>query len=309
MKRTKRTQTALAAMMLVASICFASQAFAWGSATHAYICDHLGAQGPLKNLNELYGGMAPDVFNYLFTDNTLRETLYGATHYSNFLDVWKSSRTPIGKALALGFISHNGLWGADGTAHGVPYNNPDGYVIGKAIAMRFKYGPFFSDGGKIDPNDLTFWLNVELYHNAVESAVDILICRHDRALGGKISAAALARSPEFPAMLVKTYRSLAPENLIRGTESDFRRNLVAYGFALMQPREKAVEDIASQLASMAGAFLAMYGIDPSGLGDLDTLAFNIINLALEECEGDYLDAVNGTIERVSSALKSNHISD
>ena len=141
------------------------------------------------------------------------------------------------------------------------------------------------------------------------AAVDILLCQKDRALGGKITAAALARSPEFPAMLVKTYHSLAPENLIRGTESDFRRNLVAYGFALVQPQDKAVEDIASQLASMAGAFLAMYGIDPSGLGDLDTLAFNIVNLALEECEKDYLDAVNGTIERVSSALKSNHISD
>ena len=148
MKRTKRTQTALAALMLVASICFASQAFAWGSATHAYICDHLGARGPVRNLNEMYGGMAPDVFNYLFTDKTLMETLYGATHYSNFLDVWKNSRTPIGKALALGFISHNGLWGADSTAHGVPYNNPDGYVIGKAIAMRFKYGAFIKTVGR-----------------------------------------------------------------------------------------------------------------------------------------------------------------
>jgi hypothetical protein len=77
----------------------------------------------------------------------------------------------------------------------------------------------------------------------------------------------------------------------------------------MQPRDKAIEDIASQLASMAGAFLAMYGIDPSGLGDLDTLAFNIINLALEECEEDYRDAVNGTIQQISGALKSNHISD
>ena len=208
----------------------------------------------------MYGGMAPDVFNYLFTDNTLRETLYDATHYSNFLDVWKNSRTPIGKALALGFISHNGLWGADSTAHGVPYNNPDGYVIGKAIQMRSIY-PILPDGD--DPSSPLFWLNVELYHNAVEAAVDILLCQKDRALGGKITAAALARSPEFPAMLVKTYRSLAPENLIRSTESEFRRNLVAYGLALVQPQEKAVEDIASQLASMAGAFLAMYGIDPT----------------------------------------------
>jgi len=295
--------------MLVGSICFAPQAFAWGSATHAYICDHLGAQGPVKNVNEMYGGMAPDVFNYLFADKALMERLYAATHYGNFMDVWKSSGTPIGRALALGFISHNGLWGADSTAHGVPYNNPEGYVIGKAIAMRFKYGAFIKDGGEVSPSDPVFWLNVELYHNAVEAAVDILLCQKDRALGGKITAAALARSPEFPAMLVKTYHSLAPENLIRGTESDFRRNLVAYGFALMQPRDKAVEDIASQLASMAGAFLAMYGIDPSGLGDLDTLAFNIVNLALEECEKDYLDAVNGTIQQVSGALKSNHISD
>ncbi|MCU0563476.1 MAG: hypothetical protein MUE48_05975 [Desulfobacterales bacterium] len=309
MKRTKRTQAALATLVLAVCIGFASQAFAWGSATHAYICDHLGARGPVKNLNEIYGGMAPDVFNYLFSDNTLRETLYAATHYGSFTDVGKSSHTLTGKALALGFISHNGLWGADATAHGVPYNNPEGYVVGKAIAMRFKFGFFFADGGQIDPNDLAFWLNVELYHNAIESAVDILLCQKDRALGGKIAAAALARSPEFPAMLVKSYRNLAPENLIRSIESDFRRNLVAYGFALAQPQEKAVEDIATQLASMAGAFLAMYGIDPSGLGDLDTLAFNIVNLALEECEGDYLEAVKETIQQVSTALNSHHITD
>ena len=39
--RTKKTQAVWAAVALMASICFASQAFAWGSATHAYISDNL----------------------------------------------------------------------------------------------------------------------------------------------------------------------------------------------------------------------------------------------------------------------------
>jgi hypothetical protein len=42
-----------------------SQAWAWGSATHAYIADRLGSTQGETNLNEIYGAMALDTFNSL----------------------------------------------------------------------------------------------------------------------------------------------------------------------------------------------------------------------------------------------------
>ena len=95
-----------------------SQAFSWGPATHAYIDDHLGRKGPVRNLNEIYGGMAPDVFNYLFSNIAWLNYLYEETHYNGNILVWKKADTITEKAVAFGFVSHNGITGADGTAHG-----------------------------------------------------------------------------------------------------------------------------------------------------------------------------------------------
>src|SRR5512138_1476024 len=89
----------VAALLLVGS---ATQAGAWGSATHVFIDDHLGAQGPLRNLNEIYGGMAPDVFNYLFDHPDLLQYLYVQTHYG-YLKVWEEADTLLGKAAVYGF--------------------------------------------------------------------------------------------------------------------------------------------------------------------------------------------------------------
>ena len=46
---------------------FSSEAFSWGFATHAYIDDHLGKTKKNQNADEIYGSVAPDTFNYLFT--------------------------------------------------------------------------------------------------------------------------------------------------------------------------------------------------------------------------------------------------
>ena len=62
------------------------QAYGWGSATHAYIDDHLGKKGPVKNLNEIYGAMAPDVFNFLFSNMDMMKYLYTVAHYRLYPD-------------------------------------------------------------------------------------------------------------------------------------------------------------------------------------------------------------------------------
>ena len=53
-------------IVILAVVLFSSEAFPWGWAVHTYIDDHLGTNRGLRNMNEIYGGMAPDVFNYMF---------------------------------------------------------------------------------------------------------------------------------------------------------------------------------------------------------------------------------------------------
>jgi hypothetical protein len=122
--------------VILVSVFTVSQVFAWGSATHGYIDDHLGKKGPVRNLNEIYGGMAPDAFNYLFSNLNWLNYLYVETHYEDNLLVWKKADTILEKAVAFGFVSHNGMTGADATAHGsYAYDAPDGWVIAKAVEM------------------------------------------------------------------------------------------------------------------------------------------------------------------------------
>ncbi len=63
----------------------------------------------------MYGGVAPDLFNYLFAP--YQPYLDGQTH-DDFLKVWEAAgprQNSVKRALAYGFVSHNDLWGADVT--------------------------------------------------------------------------------------------------------------------------------------------------------------------------------------------------
>jgi hypothetical protein len=51
--------------------------------------------------------------------------------------VWKKADTILEKAVAFGFVSHNGITGADATAHGnYAYDAPVGWVIAKAVELH-----------------------------------------------------------------------------------------------------------------------------------------------------------------------------
>ena len=145
----KKSWTMLTALVLILGL-GASQAWAWGSATHTYIDDRLNRQGPgQKNLGEMYGGVAPDLFNYLFAP--YQPYLYGQTH-DDFLKVWEAAgprQSSVKRALAYGFVSHNDLWGADVTAHhnGITFGQGQGYVIAKAQAMKPYLIPFWPPWG------------------------------------------------------------------------------------------------------------------------------------------------------------------
>lgn len=305
--------------LLVSCILFlcVTQAYGWGSATHAYIDDRIGKQGPLRNLNEIYGGMAPDVFNYLFDHPDWLEYLYMETHYENNIDLWKKANTPLEKAVAFGFVSHNGFTGADATAHGTyNYSDPDGYVIAKTVWM-VNSTPVkeLLDGLFLGDPDNVAAATYELCHTFVENAVDLLLARQDPSLGGKISAAALARTREFPDLLVKAYaRRFAHQfgldyataaKTIRSAESEFRKTSVFYGLALAQEPETARELIVEQLVALAPAFLASYEVelDLHEGTTLKQLSDDLIGEAITLCEGDYLSTVQQTILLVSSYLE------
>jgi hypothetical protein len=300
-----------------------SQAFSWGSATHAYIDDHIGRKGPVRNLNEIYGGMAPDVFNYLFSNLAWLNYLYEKTHYKDNILVWKKADTLTEKAVAFGFVSHNGITGADATAHGAyDYTlsqEPIGWVIKKAVEMAKseEIYPYLEDLGLADEEGIAD-SGYELCHTFVETAVDYLMAQHDRSLGGKISAAALARTPEFPELLVKAYAKDFQKDfnldrqtavtVIRTAENEFRKNMVSYGFALMQEPDVAKGALADQLAALAPAFLSAYGITLSEGADLSGLSNYFLSVAIDQCQNDYWTAVEGTIKFISNNLANMKIS-
>jgi hypothetical protein len=108
---------ALGILSLAFLLFSSSMAFSWGSATHAYIASRIGKILPLMNANEMYGCMAPDIFNYVFTFNpdqmeAIRYYTHGTPGHEGFMNAWrKASWWSYQKSLAYGFVAHNDVWG------------------------------------------------------------------------------------------------------------------------------------------------------------------------------------------------------
>ena len=293
-------------VILLTLVSFSSDAFSWGSATHAYIDDHLGKKGNLKNMNEIYGGMSPDIFNYMFESPYLQD-LYSTTHY-DFMEVWRAARCEAGKSLSYGFVSHNDLWGADSTAHhqGLTFGQDEGYVIAKTKIL-LQLAPLPSDSGI--PDDVAF----EIYHNIVEAGVDILVKRNDDMIGQKIMSSALVRSPEFPLLLVKAYADdLSPyfgghveeAKAIVSAEKEFRKIMILYGYALTQDEPVAIQLISEQMADLAESFLDAYGIQlPLTKEEVVALINELVQASMSLCAPDYAQEITATTAFVRQNMK------
>ena len=216
MKKQALTIGCVAAILLIFSV---SSVFSWGSATHAYIGNKIGAKGGLKDFDEMYGSLAPDVFNYTFA--SYYPYLYEQTHYTTF-NLKGVADEKLQKALAYGYFSHNGLWGADFTAHhsGITYGQGQGYVIAKATELTLQVGPLLESQGIT----LTAPVLLEVCHNFVEASVDILVTRLNPNIGQKLVQAGLFRTRAFPAMLIDVYAQgladNAPDDLARSISSN-----------------------------------------------------------------------------------------
>ena len=289
-----------------------SEAFSWGFATHAYIDDHLGQEGPWANLQEIYGGVAPDLFNYLFDDPVALAFLSDQTHHHP-LKVWKAAGRSLEKPLAHGFVSHNDLWGADYTAHHVcqKCGQTDGYAIARAKEL-LALAPLPPELGIPDE------VAIEIFHEIVENAVDILIKRKDPWIGYKLTSSALLRSPHFPHLLARAYAKdfsttagiSYPEaaRFILSAEKEFRKTIILYGQILVQDEETATQLISEQTADLARGFLALYEIDLDLPKEaIVELVTSYMMLALQICEDDYLDEIAATIHFVKGQLKAHGI--
>ena len=285
-----------------------SEAFSWGFATHAYIDDHLGKKQIHKNLNEIYGGVMPDLFNTLFDYPEYLEFLPVQTHFKS-MKVWKASRSEVEKSLAFGFVSHNGGWGADFTAHDTcrTCGQPVGYAYAKAAVLLSEY-PLPSE---LEIPDV---IAIAIFHEIVENAVDILVKQTDSSIGDRLSSAAQQRRPRFPQHLVRAYAKgfasfaqiteLEAAQFIETAESEFRDAIDSYGQILLLDEADAISAISQQTASLAQGFLALYGIDlPLSYEQVVAMVASHMVFAIELCQDDYLEEIEATIPYVKHKLR------
>ncbi len=297
--------------IFLALVLLPSTAFSWGPATHAYIDDHLGKKWGFENMNELYGGMAPDIFNYMFNYPAYIGYLYGQTH-NEFLRVWDEAKSRQGKALAYGFVSHNDVWGADFTAHdsGRTFGQNEGYIIAKAYILKAKLEQIPEYNALQLPDDKA----LEISHNLVETGADILVKRKrmDPFIGQKIITSTILRSPEFPFLLVKAYAGefskyagisyLEAAGLITSAEWEFRKTMILYGQALTQDKARAIQLISEQMAELAKSYLAVYKITlPEGVNLTPLIKF-AIEQSVEICKDDFKGEIEATINFVDREL-------
>ncbi len=289
---------------MLSLLLFSSTAHSWGLATHAYLDDQLNRKTGLMNAQEIYGGMAPDLFNYMFTA-PFASDLYMQTHYQ-FMKVSDQARSTRAKALAYGFVSHNNLWGADSTAHhaGRTVGLTEGYVIAKAKALGDMV-PLPQQLG-IPPE-----ATLKLYHAIVEAGVDILITQADPLIGQKMINAALYRSRSFPYLLVRAYAQDLSSyfgspgkaaRAIRSAESAFRKSVILYGYALVQDDMTSVQLVAEQMAETAEEYLAAQGSPLPPKEQVEQLLLYYLRTAMLLCEPDYLQEITATLEYVDQQL-------
>jgi hypothetical protein len=299
------------AVSLAMVLCAAS-AMAWGSATHAYIDERINNKVPLLKLNQVYGGMATDVFNFMVDPlhPDYQPWLSTKVHCPDCSKMWHVSLLPTAKALTYGFISHNQAWGADFYAHN--YSCPDnfpptaGYIQEKAEALFPAIKPYLAALGLDEEQQQT--LGMELLRDVIEYAVDILIIDQDKAIGPKVSAAALLRSPEFPLLLNAAYAQdfartfhlnyFQATKIISTAELQFRQTMIGYGQILAQGKVAAVGQISAQLAVLAQQLFGI-PLDPGLPGLIET----VINIAMGQCAGDFMTAIDNGINATIDAVR------
>jgi hypothetical protein len=286
-------------------------AYPWGYATHAMVADKINKPNGARNLNEIYGAMTPDMFNFSFGLPVYEPNgLYEQFHYG-FMKVWNQRKNGMEKGLALGFVSHNDLWGADWTAHhgGLTYGVGEGYIIAKALILG-QVAPLPPELGI--PEEIAF----ELYHTFVEYGLDVLTARIDPTIGWKISTAAVMRDEGFASLLIDAYAvDLSPffgspeaaAAFVTYAEQEFRNTMILYGQILMLDEPLAINSLSQYLAGFATSYLSLYGVVLPPEMDVAAVIESYLFAAMDRCQGDYPDEVRATVDYLDNSLAARGI--
>ncbi|MGB9907857.1 MAG: hypothetical protein ACPLRR_10795, partial [Candidatus Saccharicenans sp.] len=290
----------------------------WEKGTHAFIAHHLKkANGPY-DIEEMYGAMAPDAFNYLFTPPGIlyRDYLYDQTHHY-FLKIQYAVKYGYEKASSYGFISHNDTWGADSTAHhaSLTLDPNEGYVITKA-KMLDEYlksvSPDYYNLLKDYPA-----VALEICHNIIEAAGDIVLVRYDRSLGAKIIQIAARPKTNMQNLMVRAYAqgladfsqtTAAPltyaeaEQFIRATENEFRTGCLAYGWLLQQDESIILDNVIAEFKNLATVYLTAFGLPVPDEATLTALLQGSFQAAIGLIENDYLPEIMATISLLKKGM-------
>ncbi len=296
-------------LLLLAALSWPLPVWAWGSATHAHVADRLGAGQGAANLNEIYGAMALDTFNYLF-GSPYQSRLHDLAHHQA-MRVWHQAQGGDGltRSVAYGFVSHNDDWGADYTAHhrGLTYGLTNGYVIAKTAELM-------ASSTLLPMLGLPAPVANELTHIVVETGVDVLILALNPTIGQKIMDSTQARTAAFPQLMVQAY---APDlalpaadaaALITEAETRFQASMYDYGLALTFPPDTAVSLLAGQFAALADTYLRSYGISlPMTNDQIALFLAGFINEAMVLCQDDFAAELEQTVGFVDAQLRQHGV--
>jgi len=325
MKRMLKGKTFITLGLVCVSFLLPAAAFPWNQATHAYISDRLGARMGNDNLQEMWGSVAPDFFNYVFDPDVcpgwVSDQTHGTDDEKTCLKVWEAAESEKEDALAYGFLSHNQQWGADHVAHinGLrPGYENDGYIIIKAkqlLAMPLDpasphptFDEVFESSFGMSPDQALL-----IAHGISEYGIDIRLgCEVDPRLGRKMATTARSETKRFAALLVKAYATEyaaycfegeeeKAASVLTAAEKEHRKDMIYLGQAISRPEHVAVQLLAEQLVEILPGLLGT----PIPANTQEIMEAGI-STAMALCD-DYLPEIEATIEFVAENLKDHGI--
>lgn len=298
-------------------------AFPWNQATHAHIADALAARAGQDNLQEMWGSVAPDLFNYIFDPAVcpgwIADQVQGLDA-DTALKVWNAAGSEKEEALAYGFVSHNNAWGADHVAHEASLTlEPDeGYIIAKARLLlnapvdpafpRPTFGEVFAGAFGMNPDEALL-----VAHGITEYAVDIRLGSEvDPRLGRKLASAARGATRGFADLLAAAYAAdyaaacfggdtARAASVLAAAEKTHREDMIYLGRAISRPEPDAVRLLAEQLVAILPGLLG--GSIPANTEEIMEAG---IFSAMALC-GDYREEIEATIEFVDRNLRDHGI--
>lgn len=270
---------ALFGVILVLAI--SMTASAWDVLAHSYIMEQIKGGPGDANGNEIYGITSPDFVNYLI-GTPYYDWLYSQTH-KNFMRVWhmagNGNKADAEQSLAMGFVAHNGLWGADYTAHvsSLTIGDPaHGYVIAKAIQLEQLFGGMNVWYGLGIDGEAYLPLRLELCHNIIEYVIDIQIWMQDPGIASRVVAAAAGRDASMQTLVKTAYAGLLV-GYSQKTEAPLNQPAA---LALLQSYESAFQVRVVMYASLFASATDLNGVLGNLDGYLSALAANIFGLNL-----------------------------